>query len=117
VAVTDVVGLIGDEGTGAHQRHVTFDHIEQVGQLVEGPAADHPAHPGDARVVGETKGGVTVDCQFDVTTVDPLVGVFVHGTKLEHPEDALVAAHPVLTKHNRPAVFDEDGHRHCRHHR
>src|SRR5438105_4236888 len=40
-----------EEGTGANERHLTYEDVHKLGQLVETPSTQHAAEPSCARVL------------------------------------------------------------------
>ena len=59
-ALAFAVGILGDDpgffGAGADEGHVADEDVPELGQLVEGPAAQEAADAGDAGVGGVLEG-------------------------------------------------------------
>ena len=79
----ELLHIVGHLRPGAHQAHVPPEHIEKLGQLVDGALADKRA---EGRLAGVP---VPAPAGF-FRIVDP------HGTKLVHIKRLLVPAHPLL---------------------
>ena len=87
----------------ADQAHVAAQHVEQLGQLVDGVAAQPPARLGDPRVVLHLEQAGLV-AGLGVQLGEPLLGVDDHGAELEAAELLAVAADPGLPEEDRAAV-------------
>ena len=81
-----------------HQRHIPFEHVEELGQFVQAELADQAAEP---RFAGVALGG---PARF-------LFGVDPHGAELVHHKGALVQADALLLEDHRPRTgqLDPDG--------
>src|SRR6185312_2576606 len=76
---------IGALGPGADKAHIPFQHIDDLGNLVDPGGADEAAHPGDAIVPGGGPARHAI-----------LLGIGAHAAEFPHTEDAAVEAHPLL---------------------
>ena len=95
-------GKIGDHmlrqlGTGAYQAHMPGQHIEQLGQLVELPAAQKKADQSEALIAG---GGDRI--MYFVLGNE-------HGSEFENGEGAALMPHSLLQEEGRPG----GGEPHC----
>ena len=82
-AALEVVHMLGKLGPRAHKAHVTPEHVEQLGQLVDGVTAHKGAEGRTARVAGDSP-------------AVRLMHVYAHRTKLVHVERLAVASHALL---------------------
>ena len=87
-----------------------FEHVDELGQLVERVPAQEAADAGDARVVGDLEHPVVaVGVLVEVgDLVLALVGVGGHRAELEDPERAVALAHPHLPEEDRPRRIELD---------
>ena len=85
----ELLHKMGDLRPGADQAHVPFQHVEELGQLVDAALADQAAEPGLAGVGVLGPAGV-------------LAGVYPHAAELVHGEGLFVQAHPLLPEQDRP---------------
>ena len=81
----------------ADQRHLPGQDVEQLRQLVEAGAAEKPAEPRAALVVGGGPNGAGLG-----------FGVLPHGSELEHTEPAAVEPHADLLVEHRPGAGQLD---------
>lgn len=79
----ELVHKVGQLRPGAHQAHVPLEHVEKLGQLVDGEFADEGAEPGLP--------GVGVGAPSGVRG-----GVHPHGPELVHIKGLFVQTHPLL---------------------
>ena len=75
-----------------HQRHVAFQHVDQLRQLVNSRAAEKPADGGDPVVAG---GGPDRARRFRIDA---------HGTQFQDLENAPAQGHALLAIENRSAI-------------
>ena len=87
-----VLVVLNGVGAGAHQAHLTFEHIEQLGQLIQAPAPQHGTHGGDAGVItgGLLEAGLIASFQH------------THAAELVHREGLAIEAVALLAKQNWP---------------
>lgn len=81
------------EWTRADERHVAFEDIPELGELVDGCGADEASHLCQSLSVGE-----------QVSVGVPLVG---HGLELDHSEDASILAGALLTEEGAGTLVGE----------
>ena len=96
---------VGDPGSlraGADQRHLPFEHIDKLRQLIEPGFAQKVAAAGDPAVplaTPDRPGG--------------RLGVGAHGAKLDHEKElgmgGVAAPDPQLTKEHRTRAIEPDG--------
>ena len=91
--------VLNGMGAGAHQTHVAAQHVEQLGQLIEAPAAQQPAHGGDAGVVaaGLAQAGLVAGLHHP------------HGAELKNAEAAAIEAVAVLQEEDRAGAGEFHG--------
>ena len=87
-AALEVIHVLGKLGPGSHKAHVAPEHVEQLGQLVDGVAAHEGAEGRAARVAGD---GPAVR----------LMHVHAHRAELVHVEQLAVASHALLLEKDR----------------
>ena len=103
-----LLDLAGQRRARAHHAHVALEHIEELGQLVEGILAQKAAERGDARVVGDFE-------QHAVALVHvhhvgaALLGVADHGAELDAAEDAALLADALGGVEDRARRIQLDG--------
>ena len=105
------LGLAAQVGARAHHAHVPFEHVEELGHLVERRLAHERSHARHARVVGAVVRGAVGHEQIG--------RVYLHGTELVHGELAAVLAHARCVVEHGPFVLvgdhgphDRDEHEH-----
>ena len=76
--------LAGDKRARADGGHVALQHVEELGQLVQGSSAQHTANRRDARVMGELLVLIPLGayCGVFQEPLQLLVGVPYHGAQL-----------------------------------
>ena len=86
--------LAGDKRARADGGHVALQHVEELGQLVQGSSAQHTADRRDARVMGELLVLIPLGayCGVFQEPLQLLVGVPYHGAQL--PQLEALAAQP-----------------------
>ena len=105
-------GFRGQGRPGAHDGHIAFEHVEELGKLVQAGAADEVADAGFSGAVRENfvadDPGVKVQLEhFAVAQLVvlhelrfPGFGVQVHAAEFVHLEGSAVFAHPGLGEEN-----------------
>src|SRR5579863_9915674 len=101
----NVVSLdfVGDRRTWSDQRHLAFEHIDKLRQLVKAAAAQETADTSDSRVLGQFINAVAIavprlalrvarDQLLDVGFVSAGIVVDVHGSEFQ--ENKLLAVLP-----------------------
>ncbi len=105
-----LVAPVGDrQRTGADERHLTAQHVDQLRELVERRAAQPPPDPRDPRIGGDLEqfpGPVPVQ---RVETGPQRLGAADHRAELPHPELAPVPPGPGLAEDRRPGAGEPDG--------
>lgn len=96
-AQLDQVVLVEERGAWADDAHVAFEDAPELGELVEGGAAEEGADGGEPGV------GVLEEVGGDFRSVGP------HGAEFGHAEDAVVAADAVGPINGRPPGGDPNG--------
>ena len=89
---------LGTLGARPDQAHLAPQHVDDLRQLVEVVAAQHPPDPGRAHIAPRREHG----------SARPL-GVRHHGAELEHREHGPAAPQPALAVQHRRAVVEKDG--------
>src|ERR671918_204704 len=84
-------------GPWAHQTHLSFPDIEQLGELVQRCPPQYTPYGSNARVV--------VDAPYSAGV---LFGIRDHGPKLEYSENASVSAHSLLAEEDWSLVLQPD---------
>ena len=106
------VGLAPEGGAGPHDGHVAPEDVQELGQLVQGGLADEAPHAGHARVVPYLEDRAVLLVELPELR-QPLLGVGVHGSELEHAEGPAVPADALLHEEDGPlGVVQLDGHGH-----
>ena len=99
--------LVRDARTGADERHVAAEHVDELRQLVEAVAPQPRSDPRDlvrTRELVEARrrwGCAGVHDRLDVRTMRGLVGIDHHRPELEERERLHVLAEPLLTEEHR----------------
>lgn len=86
-----------------HQAHFAFEHVHQLGQLIEAGGAQEAPELGQALLVGQRLARV--------------IHRVAHRAELEKPEQLAVQPRAFLAEEHRPAQLDAHQHRGHQHHR
>ena len=90
--------FLADQWPRAHKRHLPFEHVPNLGQLVEVGAPQEPPHPRDPRIVNYLEGGSVPFVQFSQFVLIG-IGADHHRTKLVYHEPlAATAVTPLAVK-------------------
>src|SRR3954453_2949013 len=113
-----VVPPIGDrQRARTDQRHLTAQHVDQLGQLVERCAPQPAPQPGDPRIDGHLEQlPARVPVQL-VETGPQRLGVAAHRAELPHRELPPTPPGPGLPEDRRPGAGEPDGKRDRHQHR
>lgn len=106
-----VLDQLGEVRPRADQRQIAPDHVEQVGQLVQGRAPQPPADPGVSGVIGqlvERLGQIGIGEVVVVQLWKPLSSIVVHRAQLEEPKGPAAPSDPFLTKEGRARRVQTD---------
>ena len=113
--------LVLRRGTGAHQAHISLQHIEKLGKFIQAGPADEFANAGFFGAVGQNPvaddPGIPIQLEHKAAgnpvllhmLFFELVRVGVHTPEFVHPEHLAVAADPLLTVENRARGGKIDG--------
>lgn len=104
-------GLVEHDRARTHQAHFAGEHVPQLGQLVNGEAAQQPADGGDAGVAAQFLVAIPFFAHVRVVFeegLEHLVGVDVHGAEFQHLDHAPVFAEAGLAVEDRPGRGDLD---------
>src|SRR5210317_175498 len=95
------------KGTGADDRHVAFEHIEQLRKLIYAEAAEHFTHSCHSRIVLNLEKTATRLIEL-FHLRHQLVSLMVHRPELQHDERFSVNPNSLLLEQNRPMTRDLD---------
>ena len=108
----DVLAVAGQLGLGHHprpdERHLAPEHIEELGQLVDAVAANHPTDRSDTGIVGQLVVRLELGKQLGVGLEDT-VCIYAHRAELEGIEWASAPSHHPPPVQNRPRGAELDG--------
>ena len=100
----DVLVLVEDQRSRPDQAHLAPEDVDQLGQLVQGPASQEATEACDARVVLDLEHAralFSVPVQMSQGPFS-LLRVLVHRPELEDVEAASAGAHPLLAEEHGP---------------
>src|SRR6266542_1242130 len=102
-----------EEGARSDKRHIADEHVDELREFVEAPAAEEATKPGNARISRNFEkariAGVVQVRQPPFLEV----GANAHRTELEHSESLPTKASPILSEEYRTRGIQSDCHREC----
>src|SRR5262249_26757213 len=93
--------VVNRMGTWTDNAHVSFQHVEDLGQFVNAITAEQFAHGGNSRIVGNLERG-PVSLVHVTQIILLLVGVNHHGAEFEAAKLTALASYPPGTVEHRP---------------
>ena len=97
-----IVGQIFlEERSRAHQRHVADEHVVELRNLVEAPAPDRAAEPGDARIRPDLEQPRVVALVEVCNRCLFRIGAIAHRAKLVHAEAPAAESQPRMREEHR----------------
>src|SRR6266478_5432755 len=106
-ALVEEIHVPNRHGTRTDEAHLTGQHVEDLGELVEAAAAQGTSDARDPRIVGDLEDGARGLVQVLDLRLSS-IGILHHRAELQHSKAALAAADPLLDEEDRTGRIQLD---------